>query len=133
MQSKYRNFIIFCSIGILNTVVDISLYLLLRSSGMTVLVANIISTSVALCISYFLNRKYTFRSTTNPRSNVVPFLLVTLTGLWVLQPILIYFSLNLLEQLSMQSSTQLDLVAKLIATIFTLVWNYILYKKVVFR
>ena len=133
MQSKYRNFIIFCSIGILNTVVDISLYLLLRSSGMTVLVANIISTSVALCISYFLNRKYTFRSTTNPRSNVVPFLLVTLTGLWVLQPILIYFSLNLLEQLSIQSSTQLDLVAKLIATIFTLVWNYILYKKIVFR
>ena len=132
MHSKYRNFIIFCSIGVLNTVVDISFYLLLRSSGTTVLFANIISTSVALLISYFLNRKYTFKSTTNPRSNIVPFLIVTLVGLWVLQPVVIYFSLNLLKQLSIQSSAQLDLVAKLIATAFTLVWNYVLYKKVVF-
>ena len=133
MMSKYNNFIIFCSIGILNTVIDISLFLLLRRGETSVLLANIISTSIALCFSYFLNRKYTFRSTTDPRSNIVAFLIVTLVGLWVLQPIVIYFSLNLLRQLNIQNSTQLDLLAKLIATTITLVWNYILYKKVVFR
>jgi putative flippase GtrA len=99
--------------------------------GSELLIANIISTSVALAFSFFANRFFTFKSQGKKRTQIFAFLIVTLFGLWVIQPIIILLSMSILEQLF--SSSLLLLIAKLIAVVFSMTWNYLLYDLLVFR
>lgn len=120
-------------VGGTNTVIDFGLLFLLKSLGLPVITSNIISTSVAFCFSFFANKKYTFKTTdTNVRREIILFVVITLFGLWVLQTIVIKVMTALLAQSGLSGDLVL-LVAKLVATVVTLVWNYVLYDKVVFR
>ena len=121
----------FILVGIANTAIDFIVLLSLTTFGLPLVVANFISTSVALTFSFFANRSFTFGSTGKKRSQAVRFLLVTLVGLWVLQPIVLVLAVPVLEgMLSREASI---LVAKLIATVVSMVWNYLLYDSLVFR
>lgn len=121
----------FILVGIANTAIDFIVLLSLTTFGLPLVVANFISTSVALTFSFFANRSFTFGSTGKKRSQAVRFLLVTLVGLWVLQPIVLVLAVPALEgMLSREASI---VVAKLIATVVSMVWNYLLYDSLVFR
>ena len=121
----------FILVGIANTAIDFIVLLSLTTFGLPLVVANFISTSVALTFSFFANRNFTFGSTGKKRSQAVRFLLVTLVGLWVLQPIVLVLAVPVLEgMLSREASI---VVAKLIATVVSMVWNYLLYDSLVFR
>ena len=121
----------FILVGITNTAIDFIVLLSLTAGGLTLVLSNIISTSVALTFSFFANRTFTFGSTGKKRSQAVRFLLVTLVGLWVLQPIVLVLAVPVLEgMLSREASI---VVAKLIATVVSMVWNYLLYDSLVFR
>jgi putative flippase GtrA len=121
----------FILVGIANTAIDFIVLLSLTTFGLPLVVANFISTSVALTFSFFANRTFTFGSTGKKRSQAVRFLLVTLVGLWVLQPIVLVLAVPALEgMLSREASI---VVAKLIATVVSMVWNYLLYDSLVFR
>ena len=126
--------LIFAVIGAANTLLDIVLLLILSSSGVNRVVANTISTGVAFCFSFFMNRRYTFQSSsTHLVREMVLFILVTLFGLWVIQNIIIALlspQLAVWFQLSPEVAT---IGAKLVATAVSLVWNYVLYDKLVFR
>jgi putative flippase GtrA len=63
---------------------------------------------------------------------MVYFLLITLVGLWIIQPIIINLVKLLVEQWLLNSSVIL-LIGKLLATCITLVWNYLLYSRFVFK
>lgn len=124
----------FGAIGILNTAVDFGLFAFLTSIvHVHFVVANILSTGVALCISFFLNGKLTFNAKLNGK-NALLFIATTLVGLWVLQPIVIAVAAPLID--SSLIGTQFHhlglIIAKLAATGFSLTWNYFLYKHVVF-
>ena len=72
-------------VGTFNSLLDLGLFSLF-SVGLhiTVVVANIMSTSIVLCVSYVLNRIIVFRSTKPVRATVVHFVTITLfTGLIV--------------------------------------------------
>lgn len=137
---RYRTLLTFVAIGIINTLVDVCLFLTLKTEGLPIIVANIISTSAALLTSYVLNRRFTFQSVKGHRQAVLPFLLVTLGGIWILQPIVIYTALHLLHTLEaihilpavLHAETLQDVVAKLAASGASLVWNFLLYKRFVF-
>lgn len=121
----------FLVVGVANTLLDIALFLALTAWGVPVIIANMISTAVALCFSFLLNRAYTFRAGTGVVGQAVRFLAVTLIGLWVLQPLIIQAMLALIgDQLP---STAALLIAKGVATVASLTWNYLLYGAVVFR
>ena len=121
----------FILVGIANTAIDFIVLFSLTTFGLPLVVANFISTSVALTFSFFANRSFTFGSTGKKRSQAVRFLLVTLVGLWVLQPIVLVLAVPALEgMLSREASI---VVAKLIATVVSMVWNYLLYDSLVFR
>jgi putative flippase GtrA len=123
----------FIAVGGTNTLIDFGLLFLLKSLGLPVLSANIISTSVAFCFSFFANKKYTFKTTgANIKKEIILFTIITLFGLWVLQTIVIKLVSMLLEQTGLPDNIIL-LLAKLLATIVSLVWNYVLYSKVVFK
>lgn len=128
-------FVIFCIIGLLNTAVDVGIFLALSGQGLAIIAANIVSTSVALGVSYFLNKRFTFNSNATTRQTIVPFIAVTLTGLWLLQPAIIYSAVGLMNSLNLftDNSQLQNLLAKLIATPATIIWNFVLYKRLVFK
>lgn len=127
---KHESKLKFALVGGINTALDFGILLILSHLGLNKFVANFISTSTAFIFSFFANRSFTFKSKKDARKQVIPFLLVTLTGLWLLQPVVIWLvslPLGSLDQ------TIALIIAKLAATIVSLVWNYILYSRVVFK
>lgn len=129
-------------IGLANTAIDITIFLGLRQLLVPILLANIVSTSAALGFSYVMNKRFTFNSSKDIAQSLPAFILVTLAGLWILQPIIIGLVLRVLnvpaiDSLAMSVIADADkyyeLIAKLAATPATLVWNFLLYKKVAFR
>ena len=121
----------FILVGLANTAIDFIVLLSLTAMGTWLIAANIISTSVALTFSFFANRTFTFGSTGKKRSQAVRFLAVTLIGLWVLQPIVLVLTVGPLEGLFSRETS--IVIAKLLATVVSMVWNYLLYDSLVFR
>lgn len=123
----------FGGIGIINTVIDIGLLFVLKSLGLPVVSANIISSSIAFVFSFFANKKYAFRSKSGDVvREIILFLTVTLFGLWIIQNLIIYLLLPVIEIIFGQQNIAL-LISKLIATGASMVWNYAMYRLVVFR
>ncbi len=130
---KNRKPFIFAAIGALNTVLDFGILFALKSFGLPAIAANTVSTSVAFIFSFVMNRKYTFKSSgQNVRRELVLFIAVTLFGLWVLQNTVIWLLTPVGLSFGWSDDTAV-LVAKLVATGVSLVWNYIMYDKVVFK
>ena len=121
-------------VGSINTVIDFSiLFTLTILFNIPKELANFISTFVAFLFSFFANKKYTFKSTSkNLKKQFLLFTIVTLFGLWVIQTIIIAAITPVSTNLGVNKATAL-LISKLIATIASLIWNYTLYSRVVFK
>jgi putative flippase GtrA len=117
----------FSFVGVLNTVVDLGGYFLLTRwlglAGLPV-AAKSISYSAGILNSFFWNRSWTFRSKTQIWATLLPFVLVNLVGLAINTGIM---------QLCLNILGLPELVALGLATVSTLVWNFVLSKFVVFR
>ena len=126
----------FSVIGGINTALDFIILFVLTSFGIKIFIANIFSTGITFIISFLMNKKITFKSVSNNKKELIRemvlFILVTLFGLWVIQNIVISTAMPIFENLLKNKRISL-LLSKLIATIFSLIWNFILYKKVVFK
>ena len=123
----------FIAVGGANTVIDFGLLFVLKTLGLPALSANICSTTAAFCFSFFANKKFTFKTkSTNLKREIGLFVIVTLTGLWGIQTIVIMAVSSALSHSGLSSDMTL-LVAKLCATAASLTWNYILYSRVVFK
>ena len=123
----------FIAIGGINTCIDFGLLFLLKSLGLPVISANLISTSAAFCFSFFANKKYTFKTNNaNLKREIFLFIIVTLFGLWVLQTIVIQLISMMLANSGLPTALIL-FIAKISATIVSLIWNYTMYSRVVFK
>ena len=136
LQSFIKNQKIkFATIGAFNTALDFAILFGLKTLGINIVVANITSTGITFVLSFILNKKITFNSTNKTKKeNIKEFLLftiITLFGLWVIQTLVIYIITSILSNILISNINLF--IAKIIATIFSLVWNFILYKKVVFK
>jgi len=122
----------FVLVGLLNTAIDFGLLFALRAVGLPIVPANMISTGAALAFSFFANRSFTFGAGHGSAvRQAVAFLAVTLFCLWVLQPLVLLGGNALLAE-TWGSSAAL-LASKIAATVVSMVWNYLLYDRVVFR
>lgn len=138
-------------VGIINTVIDIGLYNVLssKSIGLSLIGANIISTTAAMIFSFFANQRYVFQAQgKSVLRQALVFFPVTAVGLYVIQNGVIYFltktwtapldlGLSLAHAIGVSHILSDEFLfkngAKAAATILSLCWNYIMYKKVVFR
>lgn len=131
--AKHADKLRFAIVGGANTALDFLVLFLFVNIGVDKIAANYISTSVALVFSFFANKSFTFKNTDkNSKKQFAIFLVVTLAGLWILQPIIIWIvSISLTPYIANEAA--LLFVAKLIATIASLIWNYLLYSRLVFK
>ena len=121
----------FGAVGFVNTLLDLLCYTSLVLAGTPVILANLISTSMGMALSFVLNRSFTFRARSGALRTQVPlFVLCAVSGLWVLQPLTITLTDELFDDPTTLTATT---GPKLIALAFGLAWNYVLYSKVVFR
>lgn len=133
LLKKHAEKLRFAIVGGANTALDFIILFALTFSGMDKIAANYVSTSVALVFSFFANKSFTFKDKSgNAKKQFALFLIITLIGLWVIQPIVIWISTNTLEPYITNEAANL-FIAKLIATVASLIWNYLLYSKLVFK
>jgi putative flippase GtrA len=132
-RQKHADKLRFALVGGANTALDFILLFLFVNLGVNKIVANYFSTGISLIFSFFANKSFTFKNKTgNAKKQFGIFLLVTITGLWVLQPLIIWAVTSILESYVSNESALL-FIAKLIATVASLVWNYFLYSRLVFK
>ncbi len=130
---KHAEKLRFATVGGINTALDFGILFVLVFLGLDKITSNYISTSIAFVFSFFVNKSFTFQSTGgDTKKQFGLFLVITLFGLWVIQPIIITGVAWILNGLGISDSIVL-LIGKLFATAVTLVWNYLLYAKYVFK
>lgn len=133
LLQKHGEKIRFVIVGGANTALDFLLLFLFTGLGINKIVANYLSTTIALIFSFFANKEFTFKNKSkNAKKQFALFLVVTLIGLWAIQPLVIWISSELLEPYITNNELNL-FVAKLIATVASLIWNYLLYSRLVFK
>lgn len=132
-MNQYRRVFRFILVGIANTAIDFILLFALTKLGMALIPANMISTAVALAFSFLVNRSFTFQATENGRAlwQVMRFIVVTLIALWVLQPLVLVLLTPAFQ--NFWSADASLFWAKVIATVVSMTWNYLLYAGFVFK
>jgi putative flippase GtrA len=139
----------FIAVGVTNTAVDfIILNVLAFAFGLNKIVANSISVSIAMLVSYLLNHHFVFRyKGSDYAKKLMLFITITAFGLFVVQNSLIFIlvhwftypanlGITIIHGIGLKdlSSAFITLnFAKAFATGVTMIWNYIMYKNFVFN
>lgn len=134
MATKKNNTTLrFIFTGLAATAIDFSILGIITYVGFEAIFANIIATSCAFVFSFFVNRAYTFQAKNgNIARQMVLFTVVTLTGVWGLQSIVLHLGIPFTNTVVGDAILALFIV-KVIATGISMIWNYLLYKTVVFK
>ncbi|MDB5160597.1 MAG: rane protein of unknown function [Candidatus Saccharibacteria bacterium] len=140
-KKRDKKVIVFAMIGIFNTLFDMALYVVIQQLTGSIVIANIAATSAALIGSYLLNSKLTFKAKKWTAQSFILFVVVTLFGLWVLQTFAIYLLtpvVGVIPEFLWRLFGPLEdiikiLAPKVVATVITVVWNFLWYNKVIFK
>ena len=135
-----RQFAKFIIVGGINTGIDflilnILVHITHISSGVELFLLNSISFSVAVVNSYFMNKRWTFQDKTKIEQEPVKFsqfFIISIIGLVINGLVLTSITTFIPTPFGLSAVIWAN-VAKLIATGFSLVWNFIGYKKFVFN
>jgi len=138
-------------IGILNTIIDFSIFNILtnKNIGWKKIPANLVSTTVAMVFSFIMNRGFVFNATSgNIYLQTTEFIAVTAFGLYILQNIVIWFLLDVWEW-PVDTAWKIAQIfkfdrfmsrefirknsAKACATLVSLTWNYLMFSFIVFK
>lgn len=149
MSGLRRQLTAFSVVGIANTALDfVILNLLMLAFGLPLLAANLVATTVAMVFSYVSSRYWVFNSAQGTVGRSLPmFIATTLTSLYVIQSLIIILLSNLITfpgewavgiagALGLGSLSSSFIIAntnKLIATVASAAWNFIVYRRFVFR
>lgn len=137
LLKKHAEKLRFAVVGGANTALDFAVLFFLVFLGLDKIAANFISTSTAFVFSFFVNKSFTFKATTvvGKRKQLKQFGLflgISIIALWVIQPLIIVAVTSLLGPFGINDAATL-FIAKIIATIGSMIWNFILYKRFVFK
>jgi len=146
-RHDYARFGRFGLVGVINTLIDFGVYNLMSGLFRLSLVqSNIISTTIAMAFSFTANQRLVFK----PEGGSVArqgalFIAVTAFGLYVLQtatiklltdvwPAPLVLGVSAVHVVGLHGHDQFLIknAAKAVATVVSLTWNYVMYKKVVF-
>ncbi len=129
----------FVAAGLANTFVDVAIFnFMLVVFSLGTVPASIVSTTIAMAVSYLLNKKAVFKDGV-PHSfkQITLFLVVTLTGIWIVQSLIMLGTLNIMESMFHPEAQSFQMwflqnVAKGFGIVAGAVWSYIGYSRFVF-
>ena len=128
---KHGEKIRFVLVGGFNTALDFVIYgLLANIIGLPQVVASIISTSICIAVSFYLNFTFVWKSEKSIKNTIIGFLVVSLFSAWVVQSIAIKATLFIAG--NPENNGFINLVAKAVGSIAGMVTNYFGYK-IVFK
>jgi putative flippase GtrA len=133
--------VIFTLVGIFNTLLDLVVYIIFFEKTSSIIVSNLIATSIAMISSYLLNSRLTFKNEKWSLRQLLIFLIIKAFGLWVLQTGLIYLLTPLFKLVPVSfwnffgSVGRIFKIAlpKIVAITASFMWNFIWYDKFVFK
>ena len=125
----------FAQVGVLNTAIDfgiLNFFIAITgvASGVGIILINATSFSTALVNSFFWNKEWVFGQT--KKSNFLTFAAVTLIGLSINTGV-VYILTTYVPPVLVTSASLWANLAKLAATVLSLIWNFMGYKLIVFK
>jgi len=147
---KHADKVRFAIVGGLSTIIDFGILFALVGLGFPSIPSNFVSTFVASIFNFFAHKTFTFKdNTATSAKHIVSYTIVTLGGLWLAQPIVLYLNDVIFRNWGpatglvgwivgltggIITKTQLILfIGKCFATGATIIWNYFLYRKYVYK
>ncbi len=80
---KHAYFSRFFVVGVLNTGLDLTLYFIFADVlSIYPVVASLLSTGITMCLSFYLNHTFVFKSTKDKRGTAIRFVPATLFNVW---------------------------------------------------
>lgn len=124
----------FSLVSMISTAIDFLILITLTSLfSLPLIGANFISTSTSFIFSFFASKKYAFKTPDHHiKHEAIKFVLVTLSGIWMLQPLLIWQLEPVIRNFGVKGVSVI-IIAKLIASLATFIWNYLFYTRIVFN
>lgn len=133
----------FASVGLLNTLLDLVFFnILVHLFGLNIVLANSISVSFGIVLSYILNKRFVFNEKHTWRAFLL-FVCVTGMSSLIIQDLVIWITKDSFDILAKITADLLSLgpveplirtsMSKLCAVAVGMVWNFTLYKYLVFR
>jgi len=124
-KKEIIKFVKFNIVGLMNTTIDFSVFFLLASIiRLPVIPAQLISYSMGIINSYFMNRFWTFQiKKASDKKEFSLFVIVNLVAL-IISTVLIYILSKLIEYI---------MVAKVIVTLFVMVINFLGQRLIIFK
>lgn len=148
-RDRFKQLGKFGAVGALNTFLDFFIFnFCSKFLQLALIPSNIISTTIAMVFSFVVNRKVVFgKGDSSAVRQAVIFFAVTAFGLYVLQNAVIHLlavswpgpllaTVKVVRHLGISVFSDAFYVnngAKAVGTVVSLAWNFIMYKKVVFR
>lgn len=144
----------FALVGVWNTAFDFFIFnfLIWLGVGSTLgnnqaKLCNIISASIAALVSYELNQRFVFNTGKKaPKHYRLYFIIIVLSGIFIISSVIIGLVqnyggglVNEIAKLTRSFGFKFEFkfiqenLAKLTATVFTMVWNYFLFKTFIFK
>ena len=125
---KHREKIKFALVGGFNFLLDLVIYgLLANVLGVQIVVANVISTSICIAMSFILNYRFVWKSKKGAKKTAPRFVAVSLFSAWVVQSLTISVVAGIFGE-----GDVINLVAKMLGVGLGMITNYFGYK-LIFR
>jgi putative flippase GtrA len=117
----------------ISTALDFTILISLTNLGLPLIAANFVSSSISFVFSFFASKKYAFRTPDHHiQREAVMFIIVTLTGIWVIQPLIMWPIEPFIRSFGIHGFFVV-VIAKLTASLATFIWNYLFYTRLVFN
>ena len=126
-------FVRFLIVGVANTLIGLSMmYLFLHLGGLSYWVSTFLGNSIGACVSYFLNRRFTFKSDHSVSKSMIRFVATILFCYFISYNIGEHFIQWLLQNSPTLTSNIKTDIAVLISTLLYTMLNYLCQRLFVF-
>ena len=125
IYAKFRNLILYGIIGCCTATIDFLIFKgLTQGTGIHYIVANVISCSTGILLSFMLNRKYNFKVTDHTMWRMIIFFSVGVFGMF-LSSVILHFCINIMQWGK--------LISKLVSIVIVVFIQFLLNKYISFR
>jgi len=128
---RHGNLSRFFIVGVLNTALDLVLYFTLANIlSIYPVIASLLSTGITMCLSFYLNHNFVFRSSKDMRVTALRFVPATLFNVWGVQSLIIFLIVHgfRASHFAVTHKWTFNLLAKLCGVGVSFVLNFVMYR-----